>query len=56
MTLSPARRALLVAVTTNLAGVLPLFLTGAMSVQIGRELGLDPSGIGWLLAGFAVMS
>jgi len=56
LTLSPARRALLVAVTTNLAGVLPLFLTGAMSVQIGRELGLDPSGIGWLLAGFAVMS
>lgn len=40
----------------NLAGVLPLFLTGAMSVQIGRELGLDASGIGLLLAGFAVTS
>lgn len=54
--LSPARRALLTAVSVNLAGVLPLFLTGAMSVQIGRDLGLDAAGIGGVLAGFAVMS
>lgn len=54
--LSPARRALAAAVTVNLAGVLPLFLTGAMSVQIGRDLGLDAATLGVVLAGFALMS
>lgn len=54
--MTPARRALLAAVCVNLAGVLPLFLTGAMAVQVGRDLGLDASGIGWILACFALVS
>ena len=49
--LSPARRALLAAVSVNLAGVLPLFLTGALSVQIGRDFGLNPAELGVVLAG-----
>jgi len=54
--LSPARRALLAAVSVNLAGVLPLFLTGALSVQIGRDFGLNPAELGVVLAGFALVS
>lgn len=54
--LTPARRALLAAVSVNLAGVLPVFLTGAMSVQIGRDFRLDAAGIGVVLAGFAAVS
>jgi MFS family permease len=54
--LTPARQALAAAVGVNLAGVLPLFLTGAMSVQIGRDLNLNAQGIGWILACFAGMS
>lgn len=53
---SPARRALLAAVSVNLAGALTLFLTGAMSVQIGRDFGLDAAGVGTVLACFAAMS
>lgn len=55
-TFTPARRALAAAVGVNLAGVLPLFLTGAMSVQIGADLQLNASGIGLILAGFAGVS
>ena len=40
----------------NLAGVLPLFLTGAMSVQIGRDIGLDAAGIGVRPCGVRPMS
>lgn len=54
--LTPAQRALLAALSVNLAGVLPLFLTGAMAVQIGRDLRLDASGIGWTLAAMAGVS
>lgn len=54
--LTPARRALLAAVSVNLVGVLPLFLTGALSVQIGRDFGLDAAGLGVVLAGFALVS
>lgn len=54
--MTPARRALLAAVCVNLAGVLPLFMTGAMAVQIGRDLHVDASGIGWILACFALVS
>lgn len=37
----------------NLAGVLPLFLTGGMAVQIGRTLGFGPAGVGLLSAAYA---
>lgn len=46
-------RAILAAVSVNLAGVLPLFLTGAMAVQIGRDLQFGPAGIGLLSAAYA---
>ncbi len=48
-----APRAVLAAVTVNLAGVLPLFLTGAMAVQIGRDLSFGPLGIGLLSGSYA---
>lgn len=35
-------------------GVLALFLTGAMSVQIGREFGINPASIGALASVFAL--
>ncbi len=54
--MTPARRALAAAVSVNLAGVLPLFLTGAMSVQVGRHFGLDAAHIGLILAGYAALS
>lgn len=41
------------AVGINLAGVLPLFLTGGMAVQIGRDLGFGTTGIGVLAASYA---
>lgn len=37
-----------VAVTT--VGVLPVFLTGALAVQISAELGFDPAGLGLVVA------
>lgn len=46
-------RAVLAAVAVNLAGVLPLFLTGAMAVQIGRDLSFGPAGIGLLSGTYA---
>jgi predicted MFS family arabinose efflux permease len=46
-------RATLAAVGINLAGVLPLFLTGGMAVQIGRDLGFGPAGVGVLAACYA---
>lgn len=49
-------RALLAAVGVNLAGVLPLFLTGAMAVQIGKDMALGPGGIGFVVAAFASVS
>ena len=48
------QRAVLAAVAVNLMGVLALFLTGAMSVQIGREFGVTPASVGALASLFAV--
>lgn len=52
-TVNPAR-AVAAALGINLAGVLPLFLTGGMAVQIGRSLGFGPAGVGLLSAGYAI--
>jgi MFS family permease len=38
------------AVTTTTVCVLPVFLTGALTVQISAELGFDPSGLGLVVA------
>ncbi len=46
-------RAVAAAVGINLVGVLPLFLTGGMAVQIGRDLGFGPAGVGALAACYA---
>lgn len=40
------RRIQLAAVTTALVGVLPVFLTGALAVQIGRDIEFGPSRLG----------
>lgn len=45
---------MLAAVAVNLMGVLALFLTGAMSVQIGREFDVTPATVGALASLFAV--
>ncbi len=47
-------QAILAALSINLAGVLPLFLTGGMAVQIGRDLGFGPAGVGLLSASYAL--
>ena len=52
--MTPGRRAVIAAVAVNLMGVLALFLTGAMSVQIGREFGINPATIGALASVFAL--
>ncbi len=46
-------RAVAASLGINLAGVLPLFLTGGMAVQIGRSLGFGPTGVGVLAACYA---
>jgi MFS family permease len=43
-------RAAVGAVTTTTVSVLPVFLTGALTVQISAELGFDPSGLGLVVA------
>ncbi len=48
------QRAVLAAVAVNLMGVLALFLTGAMSVQIGREFDVSPATVGSLASLFAM--
>ncbi len=52
--MTPGRRAVLAALAVNLMGVLALFLTGAMSVQIGRDFGQAPASIGILASVFAL--
>ncbi len=47
-------RAVAASLGVNLAGVLPLFLTGGMAVQIGRTLGFGPTGVGVLAASYAL--
>jgi MFS family permease len=46
---SPVRAAIS-AVTTTTASVLPVFLTGALTVQLSAELGFDPAGLGIVVA------
>jgi MFS family permease len=43
-------RAALGAVAVTTASVLPVFLTGALTVQISAELGFDPTGLGLVVA------
>jgi MFS family permease len=43
-------RAALGAVSVTTASVLPVFLTGALTVQISAELGFDPAGLGVVVA------
>jgi MFS family permease len=43
-------RAAIGAVTTTTASVLPVFLTGALTVQLSAELGFDPAGLGLVVA------
>lgn len=52
-TMTTSRRAVAAAVLANLAGVLPLFLTGAMAVQLGRDFSIDPASIAVLASLFA---
>lgn len=47
---------MLAAVVVNLVTVLPLFLTGGMAVQIGREFGVNPATAAFLASLFALMS
>lgn len=50
------RRAVLAAVAVNLVGVLPVFLTGGMAVQISQEFGVRAATIGALASLFALSS
>jgi MFS family permease len=43
-------RAAVGAVSVTTASVLPVFLTGALTVQISAELGFDPAGLGLVVA------
>jgi MFS family permease len=45
-----AVRAAVGAVTVTTVSVLPVFLTGALAVQISAELGFDPAGLGLVVA------
>jgi MFS family permease len=45
-----AVRAAAGAITVTTASVLPVFLTGALAVQLGDELGFDPAGLGLVVA------
>lgn len=47
---------MLAAVTVNLVTVLPLFLTGGMAVQIGREFDVNPANAAFLASLFALVS
>ena len=45
-----AVRAAAGAITVTTVSVLPVFLTGALAVQLGTELGFDPIGLGLVVA------
>jgi MFS family permease len=47
---SGAFRAAAGAITVTTVSVLPVFLTGALAVQISAELGFDPAGLGLVVA------
>ena len=38
------------AVTVTTVSVLPVFLTGALAVQLSADLGFDPAGLGLVVA------
>ncbi len=50
---SPGLRAVIAAVAINLVSVLPLFLTGAMAVQISRDIGASATSVGMMASMFA---
>ena len=50
---TPGRRALVAALIVNLVAIGPLFLTGAMSVQIARDFGAHATTVGAMAAAFA---
>ncbi len=54
--MTDGRRAVLAAVAVNLVSVLPLFLTGAMAVQIGRTFAIQPTSIAVMASIFALTS
>jgi MFS family permease len=45
-----AVRAAAGAITVTTVSVLPVFLTGALAVQLGRDFGFDPAGLGLVVA------
>ncbi len=47
---APGTRVIVGAVTTTVASVLPVFLTGGLAVQIADELGFSPDGLGLAVA------
>lgn len=54
--MSRGRRAVIAALGVNLMSVLPLFLTGAMAVQLGREFAVPATSIAVLASFFALAS
>lgn len=48
--MNAAGRAVVGAVSTTTVSVLPVFLTGGLTVQISAELGFDPAGLGLVVA------
>jgi MFS family permease len=53
---NPAVRPVVGAVSTTTVSVLPVFLTGGLTVQISAELGFDPAGLGLTVALFFAVS
>ena len=51
-----AGRAVVGAVSTTTVSVLPVFLTGGLTVQISAELGFDPAGLGLVVALYFAVS
>ncbi len=50
--MTPTRRAVAVTVVGTTASVLPAFLTGAVAVQLGADLGIGNAGIGLAIGAF----
>jgi MFS family permease len=51
-TQTTAPRAVVGAVTTTIASVLPVFLVGGLAVQLGDELHFDPAGLGLAVSAY----
>ncbi len=54
--MNAAGRAVVGAVSTTTVSVLPVFLTGGLTVQISAELGFDPAGLGLVVALYCAVS